>query len=239
MTASHPSTPATPRASRSRRPSQQAARAPQTGGDPPVYHDLDDATPEVLAKVRQLLVNGNTFEDTVAILAGSGKAIVTLPAVKNHYRSHLDIQEERINRQLGAADTLKKALKDPSCAQGRLAEAVLLTGLMGVNDKTEAAGVPNAMRVQSEQDSFRLKSDMARVQTRKLQADVQLLRIKLKYEQERVQRMEQRSEEVKQALQDGVGPGMKPEAIQRIQEIYGLLTDSSPQAKKHGAASDT
>ncbi|MGH9432536.1 MAG: hypothetical protein ACRD3T_13425 [Terriglobia bacterium] len=232
------STGATPGAIRKGSPPPFAARR-KAGGKPDVCHDVDEATPDVQEKVRKLLVNGATFEDTVATLAESGTAAVTVRAVENYYRGHVDIQEERIKRQVGTADKLKKALKDPNSAQARLAEAVLLTGLMGVHDKTEATGVQNAIKVQSEQDRHRVNWALAKLRIRKMQAESQMLRVRLKHELAKINRLKLAIERFQNALQNaGGGQRVKPETIQRIQEIYGLLADSNPPTEEHAPATE-
>jgi glutamate-1-semialdehyde aminotransferase len=192
---------------------------------PSSYHDLDQAPNDVQAKVGKLLEDGATVENTVATLKESGIALITERTVENYYR-----------RQMENMDRLKRALKDPASAQARLAEAVLMTGLLGLREKAQASNMQNAIKVQTERESHSVTSTIAKLKIKKMNAETEMLRVKLQHEQEKINQLKLAMDRLQESVQSSGGARLQPEAIQRIQEIYGLLADSKPCVEEHASA---
>ncbi len=202
-------------------------------------HEVEQLVPELQAKVRKLLVDGATFEDTIAFLEESAHVKLTIRAVENHFRAQVDIQEERILRQVETAENLKKALKDPKSAHAQLAEAVLFTGLMRLSNKTAATDIQNAIKVKSQAESNRLKEDTLKLRVRKLQSDNRMMKVRLEHELEKIADLRQKVEKVRNEF-DRAGKSQRvgPETMKRIQEIYGLLSEPTTEGEKNGQTAE-
>ena len=202
-------------------------------------HEVEQLVPELQAKVRRLLVNGATFEDTTASLEESAHVKLTIRAVENYFRAQVDIQEERILRQVETADKLKKALRDPKSAHAKLAEAVLFTGLMGLSSKTAASDMQNAIKVKSQAESNRLKEDTQKLRVRKVRSDNRMMKARLQHELEKIKALKHRFERLqKEVEREGKSQRVGPETIKRIQEIYGLLSEPEPKAENNGQTAE-
>jgi len=85
--------------------------------------------PKLQRRAGRLLVAGASFEETLGELHRRGAEEVSLKAVQDFFRSHLEVQRQRIERQRRAVEELKQALGGPESQRRSLAEAALCTGL--------------------------------------------------------------------------------------------------------------
>ncbi len=190
---------------------------------------VDELSPEAQHAVRDMLVGGSTFEDVVEAVDDLGEDMITVRAVEKHFRSDLNLQTDRIRRQLETARTLKQALRDPDSGQAELAEAVLITGLMGLRKRDEASGLQRAIRVKDQQENQRLKKDTYRLRVKKFDLDKKVLDARLRSEIAKLELLRAKVLQLKQAVdRESHDHALGPETIQRIQEIYGLISNSGP-----------
>ena len=118
------------------------------------FGDLPDDLKET---VGQMLVEGATFEDVAEAVKASGKASVPERAIETYFRSNLALQEARIAHQVKTAKALKAALRKPRSSHAALAEAVLITGLMGMSRREASARVQQALRISEQEANLKLR----------------------------------------------------------------------------------
>lgn len=190
--------------------------------------DVEHLPEELRKLVDRMLTEGGTFEDTVQAVSELGQERITLGAVEIYFRSNVSLQQARIRRQVETARNLKSALANPESAQSELAEAILLTGLMGVKKRSGAGDMQQAIRAKDQQENYRLKEEAFRLKSEKSALDLRMVRARLKAEGAKLRLVTNRIEQLKRALdRERGGANLSPEMIQRIQEVYGLVSDDS------------
>ncbi|MGH9325428.1 MAG: hypothetical protein ACRD2B_01865 [Terriglobia bacterium] len=199
-------------------------------------NDLDEPQKEVVEK---MLTEGATFEDTLEVVNDMGEKPLALRALTNYFRSNVHLQQARIRHTLRTADELKKALIDPESGKAELAEAVLITGLMGMNKGEVRAQFQNAFRVKNQAENNRLKGEIFRLKSEKLEIDRRFLEVRLKTEIAKRDLLTSRLEQLKEAVEHaGQSDRLGPEVIKQIQEIYGLVSTREPDAGGEAIAND-
>lgn len=175
--------------------------------------------------VTQMLADGATFEDTVEAVNEAEEEKITLRAVESYFRSNQRLQQDRIRRQVDTARRLKAALTDPQSAQAELAEAVLFTGLMGLNKRSAGTQLQQALRVKDQQENLRLKEEAVRLRSERFDLDRKMLETRLKAERAKLDLLTGKVEQLKQAAErEATGNNLSPEIIKQIHEIYGLVS---------------
>lgn len=183
---------------------------------------LDAALQEL---VREMLVEGATFEDVAEAVDERPGPGVTLGAVKHYFRSRLDVQQERVRRQVEVAQALKAAIGDPETAEGKLAEALLLAGLQAVNRQGALVSVKDAERDRLLRENLRVDQRLLRHRERESLRRQKLLEKRLEYEIQRIRMMRQKLGKVQDSVRaDRDGMKLSHEAYRQIQEIYGLCS---------------
>lgn len=196
--------------------------------------DVKKLSKERVDMVTQMLTDGATFEDTVEAVNEVDEEKITLRAVENFFRSNHKLQQSRIRRQVETARKLKAALTDPKSAQGELAEAVLFTGLMGLNKSNAGAQLQQAFRVKDQQENLRLKEEAFRLKSERFDLDRKMLETRLKAEQAKLELLTGKVTQLKQtAEREAKGNNLSPEIIKQIHEIYGLVSPvETPEARQ-------
>ncbi|MGH9449837.1 MAG: hypothetical protein ACRD11_04770 [Terriglobia bacterium] len=196
-----------------------------TARQQPVSKNVAALSESLQTVVRQMLVDGATFEDVAEAILESGEPPVPLRAIESYFRSNLDIQKERITRRLQTAKALRESLSDPKSGHAELAEAVLITGLMGVNRRSVSSELQHAMRVKDQHVNQSLKEQAARLQVEKFAMDKKLLVARLRAEKTKQELVRTKLSHLKQALEGhGEDKMLGPEIIQQIHEIYGIVS---------------
>src|SRR2546426_10141391 len=180
------------------------------------FNNFELLPENIKLEAERMLVNGATFEDTTEWInqrhapdpsrASAGQAEgVTLLAVRSYFQCNPELQTRRIRRMQGNAQKLKQALTgDPHSAQGELADAVFLTGLMGLERAGTRFTVKDAARHFLTRGSLDLKS-------RNLETALRLAEERIKTEIVKRERVEQRAREVAQAIEkEGQGRDLGP-----------------------------
>ena len=200
-----------------------------------LVHEVEQLSEELQTKIRKLLVDGATFEDTIAFLDQSANVKLTLMAVENYFRAQVDLQEERIRRQVETAEKLTSALKDPKSAHAKLAGAVLFAGLMRLSNKTAASDMQNAIKVKGQAESNQLKEDVLKLRIKKMRSENRMMEARLEHEIEKIKALKHQFERLQKEFErEGKGQRVGPETLKRIQEIYGLLSEPEPGAENNG-----
>ncbi len=213
----------------SRRREKTAPLEQERQTTPRVVSRVGELSSEAQKTLREMLVGGATFEDAVDAVSDLGGDRITARAVEKHFRSDLNLQADRIRRQVETARKLKQALTRPRSGYTELAEAVLITGLMGLRKRDEATHLQRAIRVKDQQENQRLKKDMCRLRERQFELDARVLDARLRSEKAKIELLGAKILQLKQAVEgDHRDHALGPETIQRIQEIYGLVSSSVP-----------
>lgn len=187
--------------------------------------DVKKLSKERISLVTQMLTDGATFEDTVEAVNETEEEKITLRAVENFFRSNHKLQQSRIRRQVETARKLKAALTDPKSGQSELAEAVLFTGLMGLNKRSAGAQLQQAFKVKDQQENLRLKEETFRLKSERFDLDRKMLETRLKAEQAKLELLTGKVTLLKQtAEREAKGNNLSPEIIKQIHEIYGLVS---------------
>jgi len=138
---------------------------------------------------------------------------VTLAAVTDYFRSNFEMQRRRVRYMQKTAQELKKALKGKAdSAMAELADAVFITGIMGLSRDTASFSVKDAKR-----------DFLARQAQRDRE---QLIASQLKTEQLKQDKMRNQVAKLERTLTKGKPGGLSREAMQRIKDIYGLIDQS-------------
>jgi AcrR family transcriptional regulator len=195
---------------------------------PPAKRQTDVAAldPSMQELVREMLVEGGTFEDVTEAVNQRPGAGITLAAVKHYFRSRLDVQQERVRRQVEVAQALKAAVGNPETAEGELAGALLMAGLQAVNRQGSLLSVKDVARTRLLNENLGLQQRLLRQRERESLRRQKLLERRLEFEIERTQVMRHKLRKVRKSVRPGDG-GLRisDEAYRQIQEIYGLLDD--------------
>lgn len=213
-----------------------AAKAPARRKRCDKFGDLPD---DLKKAARQMLVEGATFEDVAEAVKASRKAAITERAIEIYFRSNLDVQEERIAHQVKTAKALKAALRKPHSSHAALAEAVLITGLMGMSRREASARVQQALRISEQEANLKLKKKTLDLRTEKLALDKRVLSARLAAEEAKQELVKAKLNHLRQAVEKkGDGKALGPEIIRQIHEIYGIVSVPQPgrEDEEHGEA---
>ena len=208
------------------RPARMTEPLMATTNKPSLLHSDVARLPEPLRRlVEKMLVEGATFEDVVQAVNERGDEGVTQSAVQNFFRSNLELQKQRVRHQVETAEALKAAFDHPRSAEGKLADAVLLTGFLGLTHKSSEFTRRDAERARLHRENLHLKQQLLRLQVQKAEQDRNLNRARIRSELAKYQVAKIRIRQLYRALQETSNTrGLGPEAMQKIQEIYGIVT---------------
>lgn len=200
---------------------------------------FDDLTDEMKDLARRMLVEGATFEDVAEAVKAASKCRIAERAIEIYFRSNLALQEARIAHQVKTAKALKAALKKPRSSHAALAEAVLITGLMGMSRREASARVQQALRISEQEANLKLKRKALDLRTEKLDLDKRVLTARLAAEEAKQELVRAKLNHLRQAVEKrGESKSLGPEIIRQIHEIYGIVSvpTAGNECEAHGAA---
>jgi hypothetical protein len=186
--------------------------------------DLDRLDPERLQKIDELLAEGATFEDVVRTLNDATGEGIAEVAVENYFRSNLELQKRRVRRMVEKLEELKKSLGGPESAEGKLAEAALFTGLMGLTRKSTYIDLEDLEVLRLKRDKLNLertimemKEKEARERRRMMQAQTNYVIVKCDKAKFELRKMMDLLRGLKR------GDQLDAQTIGKIREIYGII----------------
>lgn len=195
---------------------------------------VDQLTAEQQKALRQMLVDGATFEDAEDAVNEMEEPQITARAVERYYRSDLGLQQDRIRHQIETARKLRQALADSNSDHGDLAEAVLITGLMGLNRGGRASGAQHAFRVRGQKENTDLKKEAFRLRLKRFALDRKILKARLETEVTKRELLTRKLDELRAAVEhEGSDRQLSPDILRQIQEIYGLASSDEPAPANH------
>ena len=187
----------------------------------PANH-VKDLPEELRELVDRLLTEGATFEDVCDAVEERGGPAPTLQAVQDHYRGSLDLQKGRIGHLIERARELSCA--HPDSAEAQLAQAAILTGLQCLNRKGAQLTTRETIHVFLERENLKLRRELLRMKVARECEDQRLRRAKLRAEMIKWQYARIKIQQLRRQLMlEGKTKLLGPEAMEKIQEIYGLL----------------
>lgn len=176
--------------------------------------------------IRRMLVDGATFEDVVEAVNEREGEGVTLSAVQNYYRGNLMLQKLRVRRLIESAEALlSSAGKDPRSAEAQLAKATFLTGYSRVHRDAALITPRESERFRLERENVSLKHEILAIRKKKAMQDLEYSRARTRL----IYLTQAKLQEDILKLQREVtshhpGDPIPPEVLQRIQQIYGLVS---------------
>ena len=190
---------------------------------------VEDLGPEGQELVKQLLVEGATFEDVADTVKGPGDKGITLAAVRNFFRSNLQVQTERVKHSMEVAAQLQAAVGNPNSAEAQLAQAVMLTGYLCTTREGSDISLKDAERSRVMREHLKSAQRISRLHERETAAKIELLRQRIRFEKNRNEGLKGHLAKLQMAVNaDGSGQKLSPEAYRQIQELYGLLHETPP-----------
>ena len=184
--------------------------------------------PEREPLAAELLIEGATFEDVVEAINATAGPKVSQRAVEHFFRTHVDVQRQRVERTVKRADDLKVSLyANPDSAEAELAGAALLTGLMRLSRGGAELTVKDAMSLRLQQQNLRLRQRILRMKDRDAALKHALTEAQARHEFERLKLTREKVRLLRRNLKClRKGQQLGPETFQKIQEIYGILGEN-------------
>jgi len=185
--------------------------------------DVADLPAELRELVERMLIEGATFEDVYEAVNERGVP-VTLQALQNLYRGSLELQKRRIQFQIERAQILKESLAHPESADAQLAYAAMLTGLQSLSRKDGGMSLRDAVRGTLERRNIMLRRDLLRMRIAREEEEKRFRKTRLHAELLKLQLTRTKLGQLQRDLKaQGKNKTLGPEAMEKIQEIYGLL----------------
>jgi hypothetical protein len=202
--------------------------------------DVAELAADLQQLVRRLLVEGATFEEAVQAVNERGEAVgITLSAVQNYYRGDLALQQQRIQHQLQAAESLKKAMRHPRSDQAKLADAIILTGLTHLSNHHSPLTPKEALAARTQHENLNLKQQVLVLRRRKALQDLEISRHRARILSTQYQLARTKLHKLQREVEASVEGRQRlgPESLQKIREIYGLIAEAGgPQEGDHAPA---
>jgi len=204
-------------------PRRGRGQAPATEGRQRPVNDVAGLPAEERELVERMLVEGATFEDVFDAVKDRGVQ-VTLQAVQNRYRSDLELQKRRIEFQVERARVLTEALGDPESSDAQLAHAALLTGLQTLSRNGREMTMKDAVKVLLERRNIKLKGELMRLRIKREEEEKRFRKTRLHAEILKLRLTRGRLVQLERELKKPENRStLGPVALEKIQEIYGLL----------------
>jgi hypothetical protein len=208
--------------------SNAAAGRKTDENDPPVCTDVEELPDNLHRLVDRMLKEGASYEDTVNAVNAAGQAQILLGAVEAYFRSNLQLQQNRVFNMVDVMGDLKQCLKDPNSAQAKFAEAVLMTGLMGLRRDIAGGNVQQAVRAKEQHENYRLREKSLRLKTKKITIELEMMKARLDAERTKLILVKAKLEQIQRVLErEAAGNTLSPEMIERIQEVYGIVSSET------------
>ncbi len=204
----------------------------------------------VQLEAHNLFVEGSTLEDITEFInevhsaerrdegAGGPAEGVTLAAVQRFYRGNLELQTQRIKRLQERGEALKKALAgDPNSAEGALADAILFTGMMGMDRAAAQFRIKDAKQALASRQNMRLKEGALRLRTLDSEVARRNVEARTATEVKKLDQLERKIVELEGAMaREKDSTGLGPETLRKIREIYGLASEDREPANQEPQA---
>jgi hypothetical protein len=176
--------------------------------------------------IREMLIEGATFEDIVeTVNAGKGPT-VTQMMVESYFRRNLEVQKERVRRQIERAEEIKKSMGNPETAEGRLASAAFLTGFMRLTRKTAEIDLQGAEAARMRRENLELERQVLHMRKQKQEKDIEYMKAHIRHEWTKLKVLREKLRQM-EATFDKLRRGDKLDnaTLAKIREIYGIISE--------------
>jgi len=197
---------------------------------------------ELAARIRNMLVEGATFEDIVETVNSDKGPTVTQMMVESYFRRNLEVQKERVRGLIQSAEEIKKSIGNPDTAEGQLASAAFLTGFMRLTRKSAEIDLQDAETARMRRENLALERQVFDMKKSKNEKDIEYLKAhirhewgKLKYLRYKLQQMEATFDKLRR------GEKLDTATLAKIREIYGIISEpfTPPELRGENAEPST
>ena len=194
---------------------------------PPTLHrDVTTLDPGLQDKVREMLTDGATFEDVVDTINEEGKVRITLQAIRNFFRRHLDVQRARVTHQIQKAEALLASIGHPESAEGQLARAAFLDGFLRLERASASVTPRDADLARARRAHQKLRQQYLIMRNRKTAVELELGGLRKRNEAAKLKFMTLRMQNMRQEMAAACkSRRLSGDAVRQIREIYGLLDE--------------
>jgi hypothetical protein len=189
-----------------------------------VRMELDGFDPERLKKIDNLLAEGATFADVVRTLNSEPGETIGELAVENYFRTNLELQKRRVCRMVAKMEALKASMGNPETAEGKLAEAVLFTGLMGLTRNPMYADLEDVQTLRLKRDKLELERSLLFMKDKEVREKVRQMKAQTSYTIAKCEKARfelRKMEDLLRTLKRG--DKLDAQTLNQIREIYGII----------------
>ena len=182
--------------------------------------------PEGLLKfIDDLLEDGATFEDVVETLQEERQTQMSLRVVSGYFRANLNLQKRRVLRQVEKARELKKSLGDPESEEASLADAVFMTGYMGLTRKGAEIKLKDIESIRLSKENLRLRNQVLRQKDQQNRQQKTYRHLRAEVEKSKLEFYKLKTAALKRAMAAEEGQNqLGPQTKRAIEEIYGVAS---------------
>lgn len=203
---------------------RSSARFPDEQPQLTPLNDARELPAELRELVDRMMTEGATFEDVYEALAERGGPLLSLQGIQNYYRGNLDVQRRRVQYQVERARQLRDSFANPESAEAQLAQAAILTGLQCLTRKGSQMTVRETLQASMMRENLQLKRRLAHIKVQRDSEDERYRRTKHQAEMAKLHFLKLKIQQLRRLLlQEGKDKVLGPEAMEKIQEIYGVL----------------
>ncbi|MBI1940598.1 MAG: hypothetical protein HYS33_03720 [Acidobacteria bacterium] len=197
-----------------------------------VFKKPADVPGDLLKLIDDLLVDGATFEDVVESVEEQEPGRLPLHVVATYFRSNMHLQKRRVLRQVEKAQELKKSLGDPASAEAKLADAIFMTGYMGVTRKGAEIKLKDIESIRLGKENLRLRNRVLRHRQKENRQQRRYRRLREDVMKKKLEFYKLKTAALKKAMAaESKQNKLGPETMRAIQEIYGIATIPSLPAE--------
>jgi hypothetical protein len=161
----------------------------------------------------------------VETLGESGQVRITLQAVKNYFRGNLEVQKERVARQIANAEELLGTIGHPETAEGQLARAAFLAGYMGLDRDKARLGPRDAEFNRLQRANLALRKRYLILKQQRSVQEKQERNVRIGKELARWRLVRAQIKKIREGLKSACeNRVLDEETHQKIREIYGLVS---------------
>ncbi len=198
----------------------------EAGKDTPriLCSDVSELPVESQELVKQLLIEGATFEDVVEAVNERGTEDVSLQAVEHFFRSDPGLQQQRIQWTINTLKSLKQAAGNPGSLEADLLDAIILTGLMRVTRQGANFDLRHALLEKLRRDNLHLERQVFNLKAQMSVQEKSYMEARTRAALAKAELIQVQLQKLLQALQ-GMQKTKKIDAqtLEKIREIYGLI----------------
>jgi len=211
-------------------------------GEPEIPTEVEQLPDPLQDRIRDMLIEGATFEDIVETVNSDKGSTVTQMMVESYFRRNLEVQKGRVRGLIQSAEEIKKSIGNPDTAEGQLASAAFLTGFMRLTRKSAEIDLQGAETARMRRENLALERQVFHMKKSKAEQDIEYMKAhirhewgKLKYLRYKLHQMEATFDKLRR------GDKLDTATLAKIREIYGIISEpfTPPQLQAENAEPPT